>query len=440
MMISILLLGIILTAAAMSLIQFGRTAAENERRVQSTAIMNGLHEQFATASWYSLGLYDDEVQPLVDEGLIEPDGAGYVDEHGDPVVLLGDLGAAERDPNVPDPSYTLELDDRTYEVRQIVTWPDGGAAEVKRLKTIVSWSVFQRELTDSYSSERAATASEVGDPTRPRVINFLAGPKLSSLNSSDRNLESITVSVRFSQPVDSAELRYYHLASGTPEDDPADEALVLGTTTLTANVTIDEGKVGFTGEIPAEAHRFPDGIRILRVVGQAGTEEARGYTTIAFEGGSIDPIPDPDADEIDPGEGEDVPDTGDGDLEPPDRDVEITQVTLNTESVCLRANGRFDETLRVRARVAGLAEDDRNVTATYTNATQTVTGEMSYKSSTENESWFELELLEGTDYGFEPGNSTTFDIQASRPQSDGQSDGPVISLPVDFLGHKAAGC
>ena len=432
MMISILLLGIILTAAAMSLIQFGRTAAENERRVQATAIMNGLHEQFATASWHSLGLYDDEVQPLVDEGLIEPAAGGYADEHGDPVVLLGDLGAADRDPNVPDPSYTLELDDRTYEVRQIVTWPDGGAAEVKRLKTIVSWSVFQRELTDSYSSERAATASEVGDPTRPRVINFLAGPKLSELDADDRNVEPITVSVRFSQPVDSAELRYYHLASGTAEDDPADEALVLSTTSLDANVTIDGGKVGFTGEIPVAAHRFPNGTRILRVVGQAGTEEARGYTTIAFEGGSVEEIPDPDADEIDPDA--DDGESGEGDLEAPETDVQITNATASTGTVCLNDDNSFGQSLTIRADVEGLAAGDYNVTATYTNATQTIQRELVPESTpvNENGTWFKLEFDKDTDYGFEPKDRTTFDIQASRPQSDGQSDGPVIVGQIKF--------
>ncbi len=444
MLVAILLLGVILTAAASSLVQFMRTAADNERRVQATALMNSLHEEFQALAWQDAVVYEDELQALVDDGFDGITNGPQWEFDGLELVTLPGPVAGDRRDGVPEISITPETSDgRDYEVIRLVAWSDRDAG-IKRFITIVQWSLYNRVYQERYFSERAPTASEAGDPERPRVVQFQVGPSpmqlidVSTIEPA-QNEGEIRVTVRFSSGVDTAVVRYRSV------DTMPDESLVMGERTLdlTAYITDESGRgVAWRGTIPAGTRTFPNGTRPFRAIGTLGGDEFTGSTAMDFEGGSIaaGTVEDDDNDgaappPIDDGDGGDpYPDLG---------AVTIESAGLNREWVCLDNNGRFVNDVTVTAFVSGVMPDAYNVSATYTaggtrnQSLQPVT-EIFNGSNAE----FKLVLAAGSDHGFSlTGQNTAqtdFVVTALRPGSGSNDVKSTGTLTV--LRHNQPGC
>ncbi len=449
MLVAILLLGVILTAAASSLVQFMRTAADNERRVQATALMNSLHEEFQALPWHEAVVYEGELQEVLDdsfEGLT--DEPQWAFEGEELVTLPGPVDGARRT-EVPEVTIVPETSDgRDYEVIRFVTWSDRDAG-IKRFTTIVRWSLYNRTYQERFFSERAATATEAGDPERPRVVQFQVGPSPMQLvevspNEPAQNAGDISVTVRFSSGVDTARVHYLSV------DVVPGEPLVMVPRTLdlpTPYITDEFGRgVAWRGTIPAESRTFPNGPREFRAIGTLSAEEFAGATSMEFTGGTLEPE---DVDD-EPGDGgSETPsdeDEGEGDPHPDLGEVVIKSATLSTNCVRLDKDDQFVEDVRVTVRVDGLMPDAYNVSATYSTDGNPKSENLQPVNETFNGSnaEFRLELKAGIDHGFNPrganADQTDFRINAVRPGSGFSATTSTETLSVLSRNATTTGC
>ncbi|MFA9445651.1 prepilin-type N-terminal cleavage/methylation domain-containing protein [Egicoccus sp. AB-alg6-2] len=469
------LLSIILAAAAGSLITFGRSAVDNERRVQATAVANRLHEELQALPWSDTALYDQELDGLADlpeiAATFDPDAETF---EGRDLVLLEGPGACPAPP-APCSSRrdlvpyavppTLTIDGRDYEVFQLVTWDedDGG---IKRFTTFLRWEVMGNTITQRFDSMRAATPAEAGDPLRPRVIQFQVGPSPMELRGPDAGslvdspTQPLNVVVRFSRGVEAASVSYFSIPADhffVPEEpEPVDESeeapteppeeepqqappppLEQRTLHLTPSVTDPETGLflAFEGTVPSE-HRFPNGPRPFRVTGSltvaSGTETFGGTTTASFWGGT--PFPQ----RLDPTDsGEALPPVV---TPPPGGDEPATSYAVtvgtpivNRHRVCLDANGRFYRTVEVTALVTGMTPGDYSVTVSYTaNREQRTQAMVPPDPATISPAgtYFTLTLPMGDSHGFRKNDRTRFSVSAART-ADGGSAGPVQSSQLE---------
>ena len=468
-LVAILLLGVILSASASSLIQFSRTAADNERRVQATALLNRLHEEMQALPWVDAVLYEDELVELLAafedetegeewtgtsalEGL-EFDGLTWSFE-GEEVVVLpgpGTDGRRTEVPSVHEPEGIV-VDGRNYEVVRLITWNQRDP-EIKRFTTIVRWRLYNRVYEERFFSLRAATASEAGDPERPRVVQFHVGPSPMELvdlgdSAPAQNSEDIQILVRFSRGVNSATLRFQSV-----HVPPSPESLVLHDRelALTPYITDDDGlHLGFYGTVPATSRTFPNGSWPFTVDGVLGADTFTGRTAMEFFGGSI--------------EQEDVglePSQDEEPVEDPDPDpglylgpILIDSLTFAPTTVCTNVDGHLVDDVIVTAFIRGLENNNAIVSIAYSTdgvpASQNMVADAPDTFGPDGAT-FRLVLEAGSSHGFVPriqsGNSeqqrrdeTAFTVSASRIQGGGSATLDTAPSKLTVLGHLHNSC
>ena len=295
LMMAMLILGVLLSATAASLVAFSRTSAVNERRVQATAYLNELHENLQTIPWDRAALYDDEIDAL--DGFGGDSTATPPTFDGDLLVLLDapdysicpstDPDCA-RAPFVPFVEFDITIDGRRYDVRQAISWIDrdgDGSGDVKRFTTVVSWEVLGQTYEQRFESERAPTASEVAVVTPPEVVQFTVTPDAALLDDDGLLVDGLAIAARFDRGITSAELRYASLDGG-----------VVGNRTLTLTPTLYESAlpVAFAGSIPAGSRSFPVGPTSFELVGFHALGTIEQVTSVEFlPPGSVPATPPP---------------------------------------------------------------------------------------------------------------------------------------------------
>ena len=444
-LVAMLLLAIILSAAASSLIQFGQMAADNERRVQATALMNRLHEELQALPWRDAVIYEDDLEDLLAGGLPDLTNDDVWRFEGDEVVFVDGPDASGRRPGVPEPAFSLTIDDREYEVLQLATWSDP-VAGVKRFTTVVSWSLYGRSYQERFVSERTATSVEAGDPERPRVIQFDVGPSPMLLEDlgpyePSQNAQDIQVIVRFSEGVGSANLRYQAYQVQLADDDklvvvPRDREVALDP------YISDPGSgqyLAFRTSVAALSELFPPGTVEFRVEGDGG---ATGLTSMTFLG---EPIELEEGDEPEGPGGDDGGDDGEDDVVI-GGPVDVSNVSISPTTVCLDNQGRLTSAVTVTADVGGLDVEDHRVTLDVNNGSETITRTMVPTFET-SASQFRVVLNTTTQYGWGFGGNArevTTDalVKASRP-SDGDGALPAqetSSTQLRVRRHNHGGC
>jgi prepilin-type N-terminal cleavage/methylation domain-containing protein len=448
MLVALLLLGVILSAAAASLIQFMRTAADNERRVQATALMNSLHEEFQALPWREAVVYEGELQEVLDAGFPGLTSGPPWTFEGEELVTLPGPVEGQRRTEVP--AVTLvptTSDGRDYEVIRFVTWSDRDAG-IKRFTTIVQWRLYNRVYQERFFSERAATATEAGDPERPRVVQFQVGPSPMQLvavsdDEPAQNSGDVSVTVRFSSGVNTAVVRYRSV-----EVVPGDPLVMVDRDLTLAPYIQDEfGRgVAWRATIPALSRTFTNGTRDFKAIGTLGAEEFSGSTSMVFTDGDLDPT---DVQDDEPPVGDPNPpppdEEGGGDPYPDLGPVAIASTLLEPTTVCLDKDDRFVSDVTVTAFVDGLHPDAYNVSATYSaNGNPKSENLQPVVEATFGASGaaFQLVLKAGVDHGFRPKGSnadqTDFVINAVRPGSEFSATASTGTLSV--LSSSATGC
>jgi hypothetical protein len=458
LLVSIILLGVMLSAVAVALITFTRDASASERRVQATALVNELHEEFESIPFELAGLYEGEL------GDLQPLAAAYSDLDLDAETFEGrDLvtlfDATPREAQVPEPHLAPTINEReNYDIYQVVTWEDRSGDEsqyVKRLTTIVRWEWLGREYEERVDSERALWVAQDGE-IEPR--GFVTMPNYVQLSPSNQPVHNhepdeedlvvmqIPIAVAFSEPVTSARFHYSRIDPGNNGDLGANDRAM----TAVGGTAAGGGHLRFELALPTswgnDNHqmRFPNGIAQFKVVGQAVSgAEITATATVRFQGGALDRI------EVSPSEedytgppiehdDEDSPELVEP---PPNRPVEILDSTATASRSSVAMSGTaFRCSLDISAEVAGLTADDYSVTASYvasgsrhTISLRPVLGEDGM-SDTGGQRWFAETLDTMSRHSFQDGDRVKFDIRATR--SDRTDD--VQSTQVVTLQESAA--
>jgi prepilin-type N-terminal cleavage/methylation domain-containing protein len=366
LMVAMLLLGVILSAAASSLIQFGRTAADNERRVQATALMTRLHEEMQALPWRNAVVYENDLEALNTAGFDGLTDTPVWALDGQEIATLEGPDASPRRQGVPLLVTPIEIDERDYDVIRFVTWSDQPAS-IKRFTTVVTWRLYDRVYEERFVSERAATAAESGDPELPRVVQFDVGPSRVQLidvasDEPAQNEQEIQITVRFSEGVDSASVSYESV-DVTLDAGGSVDTLVLTEKSLALTPYITDPVTGryiaFRGTIAAATRTFPNGTRSFKARGVLGADVFFGRTSIEFEGGSIEPE---DVGEA-PTEPPPPPDPTDP---PPSEPIAVNAVTISSPTtVCNDADDRFMKPVTITASVNGMTPADYDVSVAY---------------------------------------------------------------------------
>jgi prepilin-type N-terminal cleavage/methylation domain-containing protein len=290
MLLAMVILGIIFAGTAGALISFTQASVNNERRVQSTATLNRLHEELQALPWEDAVLYANEVAalPALDGLTLGPSPTF----DGEPIVLIDGPDCDVADPDcrittVPepyeDPLTPAPSDGRDYEVYRLVTWVDrdGAAPEsLKRFTTVVRWQAYGRTIEQRFDSERAPTPAETseGNPS----IQFLVTPSEVQLAADGTNEQAIQINADFSLlgPVTSAEVGF-EAPAGTPR-------------TFTLTQVPATGR--FDGTIAVGQFAFPEGSQEFVLTGTGGASVYTTTATVSFEphdpsliGGGEDP-------------------------------------------------------------------------------------------------------------------------------------------------------
>ena len=467
LMVAFALLAIMLAATAGSLIAFTRTSAENERRVQATALLNEVQERMQAAPWESLGVYDNELDPIAEMGTYVAGNPGTLD--GDELVQMPswddgtctwetfeEAVACGRDVAVPRTEQVVEFEGRQFTVRSAVSWVDrsgDGIGDVKRLTSVATWELLGRTFEERFVSERAPTNIEAGDPQRPRLIQFDLAPRSAELTGDHRLPGDIEVRARFTAGVSEAELRFWVIEEILTETvtnaEEEEEEVIVGATLTETSLALsglitdpeDATKyVSFRGAIPASAgHQFTDGPRRIRAVGIDGGEEYQGSRTLELAG----EVPhEPDE------EGDDPPPDGDDDEPGDDTPLEITSVTLSSPTTITLENDSgsrlFCQDLTVAAYVDGLNDDEdlSSVTMSYSVGSEQVSNrplnpDGAISGSNDR---FAFTFEAGQDHGFRHNHQTTFDIHVDRVSGGDTSKLGGSDTLVTFTNAGGGGC
>ena len=301
LMLAMVLLGVILSATAMSLITFSRTSVNNEARVQATAYLNELHESLQTIPWDRAALYSDEIAPLDAIGanssatppLLGPDELVVIDPP-DYSGCSTDEPKCERAPFVPLVFFDTTIDGRTYDVLQAVSWVDrrgDGVGDVKRFTTVVSWELLGTTYEQRFESERAPTASEVEVVVPPAVVDFTVTPTQAAIDANGLLIDDLSIFARFDRGITAAEVNYESY-----ETDPitGDQELVERTLPLTPTSFESAKPIVFVGTIAAGGRSFPDGSTAFELVGFDALVPVTATTSVDFlPPGATPPAPPP---------------------------------------------------------------------------------------------------------------------------------------------------
>lgn len=191
LMVSMLIIGLVLTALASALITSLREIDRNEALIHATALQQEILEQTVSLPWELIGLYSDK-----------PGFQTTVTEDTDTFTTV-DLGPAggPGDDRVPPPLRTDTRGGTEYTVRTDIYRidADGDAVfESKRVRTTVTWSALGLSQESVSHATRAETGQEIDDSFE--VLHFAPSPNEIQLDVAGKTVGPINFNVKFTKP------------------------------------------------------------------------------------------------------------------------------------------------------------------------------------------------------------------------------------------------
>lgn len=347
-LVALVILGILLSAFAGSLVSFGRQSAVNEFRMAATGVLNQAQEDFQSLPLDEVGVYASQVFALTEEpvgvAVFGDDEEGEAAEalsrvlvvpdpepldfdaifEGNPVIVRpDDCEVDEDDPlvsceftRVPLAREQVVNGGREFTLYRVFTWVDrtgDGAADTMRLTAIATWELLGRTYTQRSDGERLATVAEAGslqdirvfptigprriplvgefEPPLPEGEEYLPPQIRPDLGATTRDLR---VLAHFTDRVLGATVEFYSVEFRWSEEDAAIVAdnvhqqldlLPVGTGTV-------DGWTDFIVDIEAGAYTFTDGFRAFRVSTWVDGQEVYASRAVRFEGDQPE-VPDP---------------------------------------------------------------------------------------------------------------------------------------------------
>lgn len=447
MLVSLLILGLVLSALAGSIVASLRAISDNERTAAGATLHTEVIEQLQSLEWSDAVLYQAELDRLSSYGLSSSDANPTFDGL-DVVVIPGPASAADRRAFVPEPTSTVNRGGVEYDIDRILVWVDRDndlINDTKRFISFVTWPDGRIGTTTTrVESERVPVgADNVASGSGIRVLQFDVGPDPARLHTAnapyaghsdsharDSNVAPIEVIARFSEGMDFAKLDFYRL-------DVLD-LLTQETIFLTGSSEEPAGSGKFTEwstTIPAGAYRFPNGQRTFGLTGVRNSLAVGTTASVEFRDGTLPEAPDPVASPsptVPPSPSPSPTGTPSPGVSPAPEDVRLVPDSVGVNGpICVdKQTDRLIKALTVTVTVQGLTPTDGGVTVTYTHfpggkaVTQTSNMVPSGSIVSSGTIFTFTRPVGSGDPVFSPptGNTvqTSFFVEASRP-SDGQS-------------------
>lgn len=450
MMISIFVVGFVLSGLAAVLLTSMKAATSNERETRATSYAQQEIEVLQSIDWDFAGLYVNDIAaaPAGWSDRLSDDPAYYDDL--ELITLPGPATAAARVNSVPPPRSTIEDRGVVYTIDRYITWldrDDDGVPETRRFTVVASWDDRDAGRGITVTAERAPTqgdteASNVGG----RVLQMSLDPNAVALNA-DQTLDvdegrGIDVRVILNQPAElnSTDVFYYSLA----EDDEEwvlekAESRPLEAQDQVAVAQNGAANTRFRFSIPATA-RMVAGTQDVLFVGTIDGQKVSRYVTLTLVGGDLEgtnPTP-PAPEQPDPSPLPVIPKPGNGDddTELPTGAVKI--VTATPTSLCVDAGTWIPATtFSIPMVLEGLTETNGTVAVSYQYRRMQKANNGSLRTANEAATWasggevsshWTFSIPTGTTRLFSPGETISFTIRASR--ADGSNASLVKNVVV----------
>jgi prepilin-type N-terminal cleavage/methylation domain-containing protein len=132
-MVAILILGIVLTAMASTMISSMIAVSRNEHLTRATQLGNEALEELQSLDWDRVGLYTSDVATA-------PQFGGTTQFEGEDVVVIPDESPV--DPVVPQATETVTRDGDAFELQRAITWTNAGvgAGDYKGFVVTLAWT------------------------------------------------------------------------------------------------------------------------------------------------------------------------------------------------------------------------------------------------------------------------------------------------------------
>ena len=269
MLIAIIVLGLILTGLATTLMASLVSLHSDELRVRSTQLANQVVEDLQAAPWDQVGFYEDDT--------------GYQAEFdGQDTVTLG----SERNGNAgPVPQRLIERSDVEYTVTTNITWVEGsgeGEARMKAFDVHLAWEERGSPRNHSVRAVRSPTPSEVAvdeddEPDEFMITSFSVNPRPVPLQSPDNTAGEIKVRLRTSQPAD-------HVVQPTLAIEGAGGAVDVTWGSFEEDDSVDDAPDGtaWTLTIPPGEGQFEPGAYEFIAEAASATESDQAVETVWF--------------------------------------------------------------------------------------------------------------------------------------------------------------
>ncbi len=188
MLVSVMLIGIVLSALAASLLTSLRAIRGNESQVKATALHQELLEGDVALPWEMIGVYADD-----------PDYVGTIVEDGDTFDMVTLPATSPPDPRVEPRIQVINTGGREYTVIRDIYWVDtdgDGMTEAKRLRTTISWTEAGRTSSSVFHALRLPTTDEIEDAFE--VLLFEPSPNVVQLDAGGYTASNVTFVVNTS--------------------------------------------------------------------------------------------------------------------------------------------------------------------------------------------------------------------------------------------------
>lgn len=379
MLVAVLILGVVLSAFASTVITSLAAIVSDERRVHATQLANEVLEDLRGLDWDLVGFYSDDF-PAGAPDFTDPDSG---DAHE--LVILDDTRDGDTLAPVP-AAQTLERDGVEYEVTLTVYWLDEGddedQARRKGLHALVAWDHKGQAHTFQSRSARAPSAEEVPlaeSEEHEESFGVTIAPSLVEIGPSGQTLSDVNVLVQTSPPPDVPP----QLAWSGP---------TTGLDTLTA-VEGEEQRLWAT-TLAAGTSTFENGTYEFTATAQVAGETLTAVQQVTF-------------------------------ITPSEVPVEIATPQLDPEPpLCVENNGTLIDSTEVRFEVRGVYENGE-ATVEWTSQNRTVEAQL--EELTDDGAVFVAEIEQG--HKFNSG-VTNLTITASRPAIDDTTASETFTYQV----------
>lgn len=425
LMVSMVLMGVVFSALAGTLVTSLRSLNHTERETVATATVLEVIEEAASLPWELAVVYAGDAAASGDDGerwRSRLDAGGTYEGR----VLITEPGPAtpaDRDVRVPLPFRNITRGADTYALDLYPTWVDltgDGVDDAKRFTVVASWTDrfgTSRELVTV--SDRAPTQNEAySTNSGTRVLYASTTPSPVTLDG-DTGLttEDVVIEVRFNADVSTVQASFTALQ--------ADGSALATTVNLAPAEYAGTAAIRWTATLPDGGHRFANGaadVTITALDAAAGT--VTGSAVIKAQGGPFDSVGAPPTP---------PPDDDDGDATP----VEI-QGSIVVSAICVsQGNWRLSSPVTATFTVTGIDATDGNVTVSYpywTSKNKSNPGAPdaigTVSAAPQGGGTWQATIPAGGSAKFAPGESISFSIEAVR-SSDGDND--AVTSPTHAI-------